>query len=320
LAVRYQTGSLLFKELGFMNFWRNKWNFEFVKHRNKFFIGSLILLIIGVFCLFAFGLNLGIDFSSGSRVEIYSGQKINMEEVRTDFRSIGFNPDEITYAGNQEITVAKFIGVLSTGEIAKLKTYFNEKYTAELSVSTVSPEVGIDLAMNALIATSIASLGIFIYMTIRFEWLQGLTTVVSLLHDVFCMTVVFSILQIEMNITIIAALLAIIGYSVNDTIVTFDRIRENMHSESKTEKIQNIGCIVNLSLNQTLSRSINTAITTMLAVIALLMFGGEAIRTFSLVLLTGVISGTYSSIFISSQLWAVLKEKTIRRPHLDNLK
>ena len=286
--------------------------FDFVKHKNKFFLGSFTLFVIGIICLFTFGLNLGIDFSSGSRVDIHTGQKVITEEIRSEFETIGLKPDDITYAGERDIAVAEFIGVLSQNEIAKINTQFSKKYATEPTISTVSPQIGSELAKTSLIAVIISLIGIIIYMTIRFDLLQGLAAVVALFHDAFFMIAVFSIFQIEINITFIAAILTIVGYSINDTIVTFDRIRENMKLNNRVKSLKDVSKIVNLSLAQTLSRSIYTVLTVVFASAALLIFGGEAIRTFSLAILIGLITGTYSSIFISSQLWAVWKGKQLK--------
>nr|WP_246055112.1 protein translocase subunit SecF [Pseudalkalibacillus caeni] len=297
-----------------MNFNTRDIDFDFVKHRKKFFMFSLILFVLGAIVLGVFGLNLGIDFSSGTRVDVQAGQSLTVEEVNNEFEELGLDPEEVTLAGdNNEIGVARFIGVLSKDEIAEVKSYFNEKYGSEPNISTVSPQVGKELAKNAFIAVVIASIGIIIYVAIRFEWLQGLAAIVALFHDAFLIIAVFSILQLEVNITFIAAVLTIVGYSINDTIVTFDRIRENMKFEKKVKTFEDIARIVNASLVQTLARSINTVLTVIFAAAALMIFGGEAIRTFSIALLIGLVAGTYSSLFIASQLWAVWKGKQLEK-------
>jgi preprotein translocase subunit SecF len=303
-----------------MSFNTEKWEFDFVKHRNKFFLISLSLLIVGTICLVVFGLNLGIDFKSGSRVDVTTEQTLSINEINEQFEEIGFVPEELTLAGtNNEIAVARFIRVLSKDEIAKIKTHFLTEYNAEPSVSTVSPQVGQELAKNAFIAVAIASVGIIIYVAIRFEWLQGLAAIVALFHDAYFIIVLFSILQLEVNIAFIAAVLTIVGYSINDTIVTFDRIRENMKLEKNVKTFEDVAKVVNKSLIQTLSRSINTVLTVVFAAAALMIFGSESIRTFSIALFIGLIAGTYSSLFIASQLWAVWKGKQLQKKRFQSV-
>lgn len=287
--------------------------FDFVKHRNKFFAISLALIVLGGLAIAIFGLNLGIDFSSGSRVDLQSDSKLTTEEVSDEFDGLGYKPESVTLAGGGDIAVAAFKDELGKEEVAEIKNHFTELYGAEPSISTVSPDVAVDLAKNAFIAVAIASIGIIVYVALRFEWLQGLAAVVALFHDAFFIIAVFSILQIEVNITFIAAVLTIVGYSINDTIVTFDRIRENMKFEKKVKTFEDVARVVNKSLVQTLARSINTVLTVVFAAAALTAFGGEAIRPFAIALLIGLVAGTYSSLFIASQLWAVWKGKQLKK-------
>nr|WP_270179416.1 protein translocase subunit SecF [Alkalihalobacillus sp. CinArs1] len=288
-------------------------DFDFVKHRNKFFMISLALIVLGGLVLAIFGLNLGIDFSSGSRVDIMSNETLTTEEVTSELDSLGFDPESVTLAGGGDMAVAAFKDELEKEEIGELKNHFTELYGAEPNVSTVSPDVAVDLAKNAFIAVAIASVGIIIYVAIRFEWLQGVAAIVALFHDAFFIIAIFSLLQIEVNITFIAAVLTIVGYSINDTIVTFDRIRENMKLEKKVKTFEDVARVVNKSLVQTLARSINTVLTVIFAAAALTIFGGEAIRPFAIALLIGLVAGTYSSLFIASQLWAVWKGKQLKK-------
>ncbi|WP_216829114.1 protein translocase subunit SecF [Alkalihalobacterium elongatum] len=289
---------------------------DFVKHRKKFFIFSLVAALVGVILLSTVGLNLGIDFESGSRVEVATNDPATAEQIMEDFANIGegYTPDDITMAGEQNNLVhARFIGQLEPNEIAEIQVYFNEKYGAEPNVSTVSPMVGKELARNALISVLIASVGIVIYVAIRFEWLYGVAAVVALFHDAFFIIAVFSVVQFEVNVPFIAAVLTIVGYSINDTIVTFDRIRENMKNAKRVKSFDDLAHIVNVSLTQTLARSINTVVTVILAAAAIFIFGGEAIRSFAFALVIGLVAGTYSSIFLAAQLWLVWKSKQLER-------
>ncbi|MDQ0254255.1 preprotein translocase subunit SecF/SecD/SecF fusion protein [Evansella vedderi] len=297
-----------------MNFDHETTKLDFVKHRNKFFIFSGGLLLLGIILLATIGLNLGIDFRSGTTIDVLTEESATAEEIRSEFESIGLVPDDITLAGDQnEIGRAAFIGALNQEETLEIQRHFEEVYGNTPTVSTVTPIVGEELARNAIISVLIASIGIIIYVTIRFEFLYGISAIVALFHDALFILVVFSILQVEVNIPFIAAVLTIVGYSINDTIVTFDRIRENIKYEKRIKGFDDVARVVNKSLVQTLARSINTVLTVVFAAGALFIFGGEALRAFSLALVIGLVAGTYSSLFIAAQLWLVLKSKQLEK-------
>ncbi|WP_349407995.1 protein translocase subunit SecDF [Pseudalkalibacillus sp. SCS-8] len=288
-------------------------NFDFVQHRKKFFTISSVLISLGILSLLIFNLNLGIDFAAGSRVEITAEQSLNEDKIKDQLKTMDLEPNELIISGdNDNIAVARYVGVLTQGEIGELKTFFNKEYGQEPNVSTVDPTVGRELAKNAMFAIAIASIGIIIYVTIRFEWLKALASIVALLHDAFFIVAVFSLLQLEVDLPFIAAVLTIVGYSINDTIVTFDRIRENS-KYMKLKTFADLAKVVNISLVQTLARSINTVLTVVFAAAALMIFGSEAIRNFSFALLIGLVAGTYSSLFIASQVWLVWKGKQLQK-------
>ncbi len=296
---------------------------DLVKHRKKFFIFSSAITIIGIILLLTLGLNLGIDFQSGSRVEISATEPLTEEQIIKDFAEIGkgYTPDDVTFAGdNNEQANARFIGVLSKDEVYEIQSYFAEKYGSEPSVSTVSPTVGEELARNAIYAVLLASIGIVIYVSIRFEFLYGAAAIVSLLHDAFFIIIVFSLLQIEVNVPFIAAVLTIVGYSINDTIVTFDRIRENLKLSKRVKGFDDLAKIVNDSLLQVMARSINTVLTVIICAVAIFILGGEAIRSFALALIIGLLAGTYSSIFLAAQLWLVWKGKQLEKKKFQSKK
>lgn len=297
-----------------MNFNSGETKLDFVKHRKKFFIFSGLLVIIGAILLSTIGLNLGIDFESGSKVELISESPLTSEQVNSEFAEIDLIPDNVLLAGDRnEMAYATFIGVLSQEESVKVQRHFSTAFGSEPNISTVTPTVGKELARNAFYSVIFASIGIVIYVTIRFEILYGIAAVVALLHDAFLILTVFSITQMEVNLPFIAAVLTIVGYSINDTIVTFDRIRENLSYEKKVKGFDDLARVVNASLVQTLARSINTVLTVVFAATALLIFGGEAIRTFSFALLVGLVAGTYSSLFIAAQLWLVWKTRSLQK-------
>ncbi|WP_243386204.1 protein translocase subunit SecDF [Bacillus kexueae] len=287
---------------------------DFVKHRKSFFLASSIMVVAGILILFFAKLNLGIDFASGTRIEVLANQSLTAEEVEKEFQSVGIEPNEIVLSGtDNEIGVARLVGVLSQDQIAKVKDHFQEKYGNEPNVSTVSPTVGKELARNALVAVLIASIGIIIYVSIRFEFFMALAAIVALAHDAFFTIAFFSITRLEVDITIIAAVLTVIGYSINDTIVTFDRIKENMKKKKRVKTMEDLTDVVNKSLQQTFTRSLNTVLTVVFAVVALLIFGSSSILNFSIALLIGLVSGTYSSLFIAAQIWLVWKGKQLKK-------
>lgn len=288
----------------------------FVKHRKKFYIFTLIATLLGIVLLSTAGLNLGIDFESGTRVEVMAEETLTEEKVMEDFASAGqgYEPDDVTLAGeSNQMAHATFIGTLTQEEIFEIQAYFSEAYGSEPSVSTVSPQVGQELAKNAFISVLIASLGIVIYVSIRFHYLYGISTIIALIHDAFFIIVLFSLVRFEVNVPFIAAVLTIVGYSINDTIVTFDRIRENLRATDKIKNFDDLAYVVDLSLTQTLSRTVNTILTVIFAAAAIFVFGGEAIRSFAFALLVGLIAGTYSSLFLAAQIWTDWKWKSIQR-------
>jgi protein-export membrane protein SecD/preprotein translocase SecF subunit len=286
---------------------------DFMKPSKKFFILSGALTIAGIIMLLTMKLNLGIDFTSGTRVEVMSRSPLKVQQLEDEFKKLNLQPKDIVLSGNnQEVGVARFIGVLSKKEISELKSHFKQEYGFEPNVSTVSPTVGKELARNALIAVLISSLGIIIYVTIRFEIYMALAAIVALLHDAFLIVTFFSLTRLEVDLTFIAAVLTIVGYSVNDTIVTFDRIRDLM-KKRKVKTVDDLKYIVNRAIQQTLTRSVNTVLMVIFTVIALLIFGSEAIRNFSLALLVGLIFGVYSSLFIAAQLWVIWKGKQLKK-------
>ncbi|MDC3415635.1 protein translocase subunit SecDF [Aquibacillus salsiterrae] len=287
--------------------------FDFVHNRKKYFTLSIILVVAGILCLSIFRLNLGIDFTSGSRVEILADQTVSTQEIEEGFSSLQLDPKKVVVSGdNNEIGVARFDRELSQETIADIKQYFKETYGSEPNVSTVSPIVGQELAKNAFFAVIYASIGIIIYVTIRFEFYFALTAIIALLHDAFFILALFSITRMEFDITIIAAILTIVGYSINDTIVTFDRIRENLKLKKRVKSFAELAAIINKSLMQTLTRSINTVLTVVFAAVMLLVFGASSITNFSFALVVGLIAGTYSSLFIAAQLWLIWRGKNIK--------
>ncbi|QYA49132.1 protein translocase subunit SecDF [Nosocomiicoccus ampullae] len=285
---------------------------NFAEHAKKFFLLSGVIILVGAIILSIFKLNLGIDFTSGTRADIVVENSTTEESVREDLTTLKLEPESLTKSGDNTI-VARYSKDLNKDQIAELQQFFEEKYGKTPMTSTVSPVVGQELVKNAIKALLIASVAIIIYVSIRFEWRMGLPAVIALIHDVFIMIAVFSLFRLEIDITFIAAVLTIVGYSINDTIVTFDRIRENNKKMKMYRSEADINRLINTSLRQTMTRSLNTVLTVIIVVVFLVLMGSESIFTFSVALLVGLISGVYSSLFIAIQLWGVLKKKQLRK-------
>ncbi|MEC5422069.1 protein translocase subunit SecDF [Virgibacillus sp. C22-A2] len=289
-----------------------------IQHRKKFIMISLLMVLLGAASLTIFKLNPGIDFTSGSRIEVLSDTQMTAEEVRASLEELDLEASSIVLSGdNNDLAVTRFDTVISEDKITEVTTYFGDKYGNNPNVSVVSPIVGQELVKNAIYAVAIASIFMIIYVTFRFEFFFAITALIALIHDAFFVLVIFSIFQIEFNVTIVAAILTIVGYSINDTIVTFDRIRENLRKKKRITSFKQLAGVVNKSLIQTFTRSINTTTTTLIAVLAFLFFGAESITGFAIALTVGLLVGTYSSLFLASQIWLVWRGKMIKKKPVD---
>lgn len=287
-------------------------------HRKKFFIVTGLIVVLGIVSLFVFKINPGIDFTSGSRIEVVSETSLSTEEIETGFNELNLSPASLVLSGdNNEVAVTRFETVLTDKKIAEVQSYFNERYGQDPTVSVVSPIVGEELVKNAIYAVAIAAVFMIIYVTFRFEFFFSLTALIALLHDVFIILIVFSIMQIEFDITIVSALLTIVGYSINNTIVIFDRIRENIRLRKRVKTFGELAKIINKSIIQSFTRTMNTSITTLIAVFAFLILGAQSITTFAFALAIGLIAGTYSSLFLAAQIWLVWRGKSIKEKPLD---
>lgn len=282
--------------------------YDFMKNRKLWFSISITIIVIGILFIAIKGLNLGIDFTGGSSIQANIGKSFDVEQVReiTD----KFDKEAIvTYAGNnKDIAMIKTKVALDINQQGEMIKDFQEKFGIQqtnIQIEQIGPTIGKELKKQALLSLLLANLGILIYVSFRFEWRFGVSAIVALIHDVTIMIVVYAILQIPLNSSFIAAILTIVGYSINDTIVVFDRIRENKKNLRKVDKIT----LVNQSVSETLSRSINTSLTTLLTILTLYILGVPAVKEFALPLIVGILSGTYSSIFIASPMWVIISEK-----------
>lgn len=289
-----------------------KWNF--VKLAKPLISLSILIVVVGLVILYIFKLNLGIDFSAGTRVDLQSKEALSQSKVEKVVKDVGLEPDQIQIngSGNKNATV-QFKQDLSQAKDNQLSDKMKSEFGNSPQINTVSPLIGQELAKNAMLALVYAALGIIIYVSLRFEWRMGLSSVLALLHDVFIIVAVFSLLRLEVDLTFIAAILTIVGYSINDTIVTFDRVRENLHKIKVITSTEQIDDIVNRSIRQTMTRSINTVLTVVVVVVAILLFGAPTIFNFSLALLIGLISGVFSSIFIAVPLWGIMKKRQLKK-------
>lgn len=273
-----------------------------------FYIFSIALTVAGLIFLATFGLNYSVDFKAGSNVDISLSKNLNLDQVKTATSAIDVDHEPTISFGDQRVNI-RYDEVLDEAQDEALKAEIlklDDK--ASFEINTVDTEMAKELARNAIYAVLISCLGIIIYVSIRFEWRFAVASIVALLHDAFIVVALFSIFRLEVDLTFIIAVLTIIGYSINDTIVIFDRIRENLRF-GKQKTYEDLKHLVNKSVAQTLMRSLYTAFTVFIAAFFLLLFGGESIKMFSLAMVIGLLFGAYSSIFIASPLWLVLKKR-----------
>ncbi|KAA8755441.1 protein translocase subunit SecF [Paenibacillus sp. UASWS1643] len=293
---------------------RFNWNFDYVKGSKIAYIFSIILTITGIISILALGLNYAVDFRAGSNVDISVSKAITAEQIKPIVKDIGVDEGDVTITPGADRVNVRFSNELDETQESKFKQEFTKlDASASYEVNTVDPEMAKELERNAIYAVLIASIGIMIYVAIRFEWRFAVAAVVSLFHDAFVVISVFSIFRLEVDLTFITAVLTIVGFSINDTIVIFDRIRENLRFAKKSSKAD-LREVVNHSLSQTMTRSLNTTFTVFVASLCLFIFGGESIRMFSLAMVIGTLFGAYSSIFIAAPLWLTLKGKQVNKP------
>ena len=286
-----------------------KSDIQFINYFRIFIFISLILIIISIGSIFYKGLNFGIDFKGGTLIELrVENTEIGTGDVRQSFIKMNLGDVNVKKFGKGNDYLIKF------EQTDKNKENFIENIKAQLSknlggsfsfrrVENVGPKVSGELLRSGLIAIVLSLSAMLIYIWIRFEWQFSLGAIIALIHDVIITIGFFSILEFEINLSIVAALLTIVGYSMNDTVVIFDRVRENLKKYSS----KSINEISNLSINETLSRTIITSLTTLLALLSIFFFGGKILQGFSFAMILGVIFGTYSSIFVANPILMKLK-------------
>ena len=285
---------------------------------NKFYtqlnLLSLILVIISLIFLIFKGLNFGIDFKGGTLIELRSSDnKINVSSLRDNLNQMDLGDVSVKKFGNDQDYLIKFENKDNIINIVEeIKSNLDKSFSNNFDfrrVENVGPKVSAELLKSGIIAISVSLALMLIYIWIRFEWQFSLGAILALFHDVIITLGIFSLLNLEINLSIIAAVLTIVGYSMNDTVVIFDRVRENLRKFSDIKIFE----LTNISINETLSRTLITSITTLLALLSIFFFGGEILKGFALAMIFGVIFGTYSSIYISNTVLVRLNvsQKTI---------
>ena len=283
-------------------------NINFVSKFRKANIFSLIIFILSIIFIFFKGLNYGIDFKGGTLIELRTDTSINASAIRDSLKSMDLGDINVKKFGKEGDFLIKVEQKNSNNSnlIPEIKKTLADNLNADVDfrrVENVGPKVSSELLESSIIAISLALAAMLFYIWIRFEWQFSIGSIIALFHDVIITLGIFSVLSLEINLSIIAAVLTIVGYSMNDTVVIYDRIRENLLKYTKIS----ISDISNLSINETLSRTIITSITTLLALISIYILGGEILRGFSFAMILGVIIGTYSSMFVASPILKFFK-------------
>ena len=275
----------------------------FNKYYNLSNIISLVLFIVSIFFLIFKGLNYGVDFKGGTLIELRTdNSNYKTEDIRNAFSKLNFNDLSVKKFGKENDYVVKFERPdLNEPEFIKDLKVDLDKYLENYNfrrVENVGPKVSAELLQDGVTAIAIALAAMLIYIWFRFEWQFSIGAIIAIFHDVTITLGIFSALSLEINLSIVAAVLTIVGYSMNDTVVIFDRVRENLKKYADIK----IFDLTNLSINETLSRTLITSITTLLALLSIFFFGGEILKGFSFAMILGVILGTYSSIFIANPI------------------
>jgi len=288
---------------------------KFSNYYIKLNLLSIFLIILSILILLFKGLNLGIDFKGGTLIELRPENiKVNISEIRQSFMKMNLGDVNVKKFGEENNYLVKIEARKSSDE--NFIQNINEKLSSDLGteinfrrVENVGPKVSNELLKSGLLAISLSLAAMLFYIWIRFEWQFSVGAIVALIHDVIITIGIFSLLSYEINLSIVAAILTIVGYSMNDTVVIFDRIRENLKKYSKIS----ISEISNLSTNDTLSRTLITSVTTLLALFSIYIFGGAILKGFSFAMIIGVIIGTYSSIFVATPILKYTKvtQKTV---------
>jgi len=284
-----------------MDLFKRESHIRFMDRRRLAMIVSAVLIVIAIASLAIRGLNFGIDFTGGTILEVGYSQPVELADVRNALAEAGYGDAVAQYFGTSRDVLIRIPLRADVASAQLTEQVMGILRQADTGVEMrrqefVGPQVGDELANDGGLALLYALIGILIYVALRFEYRFAVGSVVALVHDVIITLGIFSLFQLQFDLTVLAAVLAVIGYSLNDTIVVFDRIRENFRKMRKGTPVQ----VVDASINQTLSRTLMTSLTTLIVLIALLFFGGELLQGFSMALIIGIVVGTYSSIYVAS--------------------
>lgn len=283
---------------------------NFLKYRKVTALISLLIIVVGGVLIGVKGLNLGIDYKAGTSITVVSDQKISEKALVKDMKELGYEKCLVNISSD-EVNI-RVDSTFDGEKVKEVNKYFENKYDAKVSIGVVSNIVQKELVKNAILAVLVALLGIIVYVSIRFKFSYAVGGVLALVHDVLIMFSMFAITRFEVSSMFIAAVLAIIGYSINDTIVSFDRIRENLKKEDRKKlNYDKFAEICNRSIQETFTRTIYTSVTTLVPVIILLILDSRGIFNFNMAMLFGLIAGTYSSIFIATSMFMLLEKKNL---------
>ncbi len=286
-----------------MEFFHRQTKFDFMGIRKWTAILSAVIMIVSLGLLYFKGLNFGLDFTGGTQLELRYEDPVNFEDVREQLDQAGLTGAKVTQYGSARDVLVKLtnregVSEQELGQLVLNALKMHQDKVELRRIEFVGSEVGENLAQQGTLAVVVALFAMMLYIAIRFEYRFGVSAAVALMHDPILILGVFSFFQLDFDLAVLAAILAVIGYSLNDTIVIYDRVRENFRKVRKETPKE----IMNLSINQTLSRTIMTSTLTLMVVVALYFLGGESLRGFSLALIIGILVGTYSSIFVAGAL------------------
>ncbi len=284
-------------------------NFDFIGKRKFAYALSCIIIIAGIVSLFVQGLNFGIDFTGGTVFQVQFEDNKEISDLRDELGTMGYDGAQIQQMDNGAFQIkTEFMDQTAQDDFEQQLKDASGSFEV-LSTNAVGPSIGQEILLSGILALIVAVVLMVIYITIRFQWRFALAGNIALFHDILVTISIFSIFQLEVNSNFVAAILTIFGYSINDTIVVFDRIRERLGSVKR----DNLAMTVNNAIHSTLRRSLFTSLTTLIPILCVFFFGGETTKVFVLALIIGIVSGTYSSIFVASPLWYDMSMKSKKK-------
>lgn len=284
-------------------------NFDFIGKRKFAYALSCIIIIAGIVSLFVQGLNFGIDFTRGTVFQVQYEDNKEISDLRDELGTMGYDGAQIQQMDNGAFKIkTEFMDQTAQDEFEQQLKDASGSFEV-LSTNAVGPSIGQEILLSGILALIVAVVLMVVYITIRFQWRFALAGNIALFHDILVTVSIFSIFQLEVNSNFVAAILTIFGYSINDTIVVFDRIRERLGSVKR----DNLAMTVNNAIQSTLRRSLFTSLTTLIPILCVFFFGGETTKVFVLALIIGIVSGTYSSIFVASPLWYDMSMKSKKK-------